>query len=176
MICLYRSCQIRLHQESCYISRKLRKEDLLQHRLMRRHCSRGVPRWDLLLEHIEAPLPAMQVTARKVLERDVPNPSPALGRYLAPMGPEIYPVLGLGSAKAPGAFPDSSSVLDQLQFAICEHPILPDLPHMSHHTSGIFGKVAVNNKARKHNNQEKGSFADFPCSAESAGSNLTKSA
>ena len=27
----------------------------------------------------------------------LPDPSPALDKILAPMGPEIYPVLGLGS-------------------------------------------------------------------------------
>ena len=44
----------------------------------------------------------------------VPNPSPALDKNCAPMGPEILSSTGAGvSRKAPKAFPDSSSVLDR---------------------------------------------------------------
>ena len=48
----------------------------------------------------------------------VPNPSPALDKNCAPMGPEFLPSTGAGVwRKAPKAFPDSSSVLDKFQSA-----------------------------------------------------------
>ena len=47
----------------------------------------------------------------------VPNCSPALDKYLAPMGPEILSSSGAGVwTKAP-ALPDSTSVLDKRQSA-----------------------------------------------------------
>ena len=47
------------------------------------------------------------------------NPSPVLDKNLAPMGPEILSSTGAQVwKKAPGAFPDSSSVLDKFQSAI----------------------------------------------------------
>ena len=50
------------------------------------------------------------------LSMRVLNPSPALDKNPAPMGPEILSGTGAGVwRKAPKAFPDSSSVLDQLQ-------------------------------------------------------------
>ena len=46
--------------------------------------------------------------------------SPVLDKNLAPMGPEILSNTRAGVwRKAPKAFPDSSSVLDKFQSAIC---------------------------------------------------------
>ena len=48
----------------------------------------------------------------------LPDPSPALDKNRAPMGPEILSSTGTGVwRKAPMAFPDSSSVLDKFQSA-----------------------------------------------------------
>ena len=49
----------------------------------------------------------------------LPDPSPVLDKNRAPMGPEILSSTGAGVwRKAPTAFPDSSSVLDELHSAI----------------------------------------------------------
>ena len=49
----------------------------------------------------------------------VPNPSPALDKNSAPIGPEFLSSTGAGVwRKAPKAFPDSSSVLDKFQSTI----------------------------------------------------------
>ena len=51
-----------------------------------------------------------------VFSMRVPNPSPVLDKNCAPMGPEILSSTGAGVwRKAPKAFLDSSSVLDELQ-------------------------------------------------------------
>ena len=48
----------------------------------------------------------------------LPDPSPALDKSRAPMGPAILSSTGAGVwTKAPMAFPDSSSVLDKFQSA-----------------------------------------------------------
>ena len=48
----------------------------------------------------------------------LPNPSPVLDKNRAPMGPEILSGTGAGVwRKAPVAFPNSSSVLDEFQSA-----------------------------------------------------------
>ena len=48
----------------------------------------------------------------------LPDPSPALDKNRAPMGPEILSSAGAGVwRKAPMAFPNSSSVLDKFQSA-----------------------------------------------------------
>ena len=53
------------------------------------------------------------------LSTRVPNPSPALDKNRAPMGPEISSSTGDGVwRKAPKGFPDSSAVLDEFQSAI----------------------------------------------------------
>ena len=52
----------------------------------------------------------------------LPDPSPALDKNRAPMGPEVLSSTGAGVwRKAPMAFPDSSSVLDKFQSATTEH-------------------------------------------------------
>ena len=49
----------------------------------------------------------------------LPNPSEVLDKNLAPMGPGILSSTAAGVwSEAPGAFPDSSSVLDKFQSAI----------------------------------------------------------
>ena len=54
----------------------------------------------------------------------LPDPSPALDKNHAPMGPEILSSTGAGVwRKAPMAFPDSSSVLDKFQSAKSASPI-----------------------------------------------------
>ena len=53
------------------------------------------------------------------LSLSVENCSPALDKNLAPMGPEFLSSTGAGVWRnAPGALPDSSSVLDKLPSAI----------------------------------------------------------
>ena len=53
----------------------------------------------------------------------LPDPSPALDKDCAPMGPEILSSTGAGVwRKAPMAFPDSSSVLDKFQSAMQQPP------------------------------------------------------
>ena len=55
-----------------------------------------------------------------------PDRSPVLDKNRAPMGPEILSSTGAGAwRKAPMAFPDSSSVLDKFQSAICSSAVVP---------------------------------------------------
>ena len=56
----------------------------------------------------------------------VPNPSPALDKNRAPMGPEILSSTAAGiRRKAPKGLPDSSSVLDQIKISVCEERQIP---------------------------------------------------
>ena len=49
----------------------------------------------------------------------LPNPSQALDKTRAPVGPEMLSSTGAGVwKKAPGAFPDSSYVLDKFRFTL----------------------------------------------------------
>ena len=58
-------------------------------------------------------------TGRHTPTIGVPNPSPALDKYFAPLGPEILSSTGAGVWRnSTGAFPDSTFVLDASQSAM----------------------------------------------------------
>ena len=62
----------------------------------------------------------MPVLGSLALSMRFPDRSPVLDKNRAPMGPEIISSTAAGAwRKAPMAFPDSSSVLDRFQSALC---------------------------------------------------------